>query len=49
MFTVDRNVELAAAGDMTAFEELYKSHCRPVYGLCARMTRSVSEAEEVSH
>jgi RNA polymerase sigma-70 factor, ECF subfamily len=48
MFTVDRNVELAAAGDMTAFEELYKSHYRRVYGLCARMTRSVSEAEDLT-
>jgi RNA polymerase sigma-70 factor (ECF subfamily) len=48
MFTVDRNVELAAAGDMTAFEELYKSHYRRVYSLCARMTWSVSEAEDLT-
>ena len=48
MFTVDPNVELAAAGDITAFEELYKSHYRQVYSLCARMTRSVSEAEDLT-
>jgi RNA polymerase sigma-70 factor (ECF subfamily) len=48
MFTVDPNVELAAAGDMTAFEELYKSHYRRVYSLCARMTRSVSQAEDLT-
>jgi RNA polymerase sigma-70 factor, ECF subfamily len=45
---LDRNVELAAAGDVNAFEELYKSHHRRVYGLCARMTRSVSEAEDLT-
>jgi RNA polymerase sigma-70 factor (ECF subfamily) len=48
MFTVDRNVELAAAGDVTAFEELYKSHHRRVYGLCLRMTRNVSEADDLT-
>lgn len=48
MFTVDRNVELAAAGDVTAFEELYKSHHRCVYALCLRMTRNVSEADDLT-
>ena len=45
---MDRNAELAAAGDMNAFEELYKSHYRRVYGLCSRMTRNASEAEDLT-
>ncbi|MGH9961599.1 MAG: RNA polymerase sigma factor, partial [Pyrinomonadaceae bacterium] len=48
MVTVDRNVELAAAGNMAAFEELYRRHNRRVYSLCLRMTRSVSEAEDLT-
>ena len=48
MFTVDPNVQLAAAGDVTAFEELYKTHHRRVYGLCLRMTRNASEADDLT-
>lgn len=48
MFTVDPNVQLAANGDVTAFEELYKSHHRRVYKLCLRMTRNVSEADDLT-
>lgn len=48
MFTVDPNVQLAADGDVTAFEELYKSYHRRVYSLCLRMTRSVSEADDLT-
>ena len=48
MFTVDRNVQLAADGDMTAFEELYKTYHRRVYSLCLRMTRNASEAEDLT-
>lgn len=48
MFTVDQNVHLAAAGDMAAFEELYRSHHRRVYSLCLRMTRNISDAEDVT-
>lgn len=38
----------AAAGDMVAFEELYRRHNRRVYALCLRMTRSVEEAEDLT-
>ena len=38
----------AAAGDMEAFEELFRLHRRLVYGLCLRMTQDVSEAEDVT-
>ena len=48
MFTVDRDVQLAAAGDLTAFEELYRRNRRRVYSLCLRMTRNVSEAEDLT-
>jgi RNA polymerase sigma-70 factor, ECF subfamily len=46
--TMDRNIQLAAAGDMTAFEELYSSHHRRVYSLCLRMTRSTAAAEDLT-
>jgi RNA polymerase sigma-70 factor, ECF subfamily len=44
----DRNVELAAAGDMAAFEEVYRTYHRRVYAQCLRMTRSVAEAEDLT-
>jgi DNA-directed RNA polymerase specialized sigma24 family protein len=34
MMTVDRDVELAAAGDMDAFEQIYRRYHRRVYCLC---------------
>jgi RNA polymerase sigma-70 factor, ECF subfamily len=48
MFAVDRSIQLAAAGDVTAFEEVYQSHYRRVYSLCLRMTRNVSDAEDLT-
>jgi RNA polymerase sigma-70 factor, ECF subfamily len=48
MSTIDRNVQLAAAGDMTAFEELYRTYHGGVYRLCLRMTRNVSDAEDLT-
>lgn len=42
------NVRLAAAGDLKAFEDIYKAHHRRVYSLCLRMTRNVSEAEDLT-
>jgi RNA polymerase sigma-70 factor (ECF subfamily) len=48
MITMDENVQLAAAGDMAAFEELYQQHHRRVYNLCLRMARNVSEAEDLT-
>ena len=48
MFTVDPNIELAAAGDVTAFEELYRAYHRRVYSLCFRMTRNAADAEDLT-
>ncbi len=48
MVTADQNVLLAAAGDMAAFEELYRRYHRRVYSLCLRMTRNVSESEDLT-
>ena len=38
----------AAAGDMQAFEELFRLYRRLVYGLGLRMTQDVSEAEDIT-
>ncbi|MCU1268541.1 MAG: polymerase sigma factor [Acidobacteria bacterium] len=38
----------AAEGDMKAFEELYRRHNRRVYSVCLRMTKNVSEAEDLT-
>ncbi|HEV8431121.1 MAG TPA: RNA polymerase sigma factor [Pyrinomonadaceae bacterium] len=46
--TIDRNVQLAAAGDMAAFEQVYQTYHRRVYAHCLRMTRSVAEAEDLT-
>src|SRR5713101_6506582 len=48
MTTVDRDVQLAAAGDMEAFEQIYHRYHRRVYCLCLRMTRNVSESEDLT-
>ncbi|HEV8371248.1 MAG TPA: RNA polymerase sigma factor [Pyrinomonadaceae bacterium] len=48
MVTIDENIRLAAAGDMMAFEELYRCYRRRVYTRCLRMTRNVSEAEDLT-
>lgn len=48
MMMVDRDVQLAAAGDIEAFEQIYRRYHRLVYCLCLRMTRSVSEAEDLT-
>ena len=39
-------VQRACAGDMRAFERLYREHAGRVYGLCLRMTRDVQLAED---
>src|SRR5215467_8860819 len=44
----DRHVQLAAQGDVAAFEEIYRSHHRRVFNQCLRMTRNVSEAEDLT-
>jgi RNA polymerase sigma-70 factor (ECF subfamily) len=38
----------AGAGDLTAFEELYRRHFRRVYALAFRMTASPEEAEDLA-
>jgi len=38
----------AKNGDPTAFECLYKLHCRRVYSLCLRMTKNSAEAEDLA-
>lgn len=44
----EENVRLAAAGDVGAFEEIYNVYHARVYSLCLRMTRNVSEAEDLT-
>ncbi len=39
-------VQRACAGDMRAFERLYREHAGRVYGLCLRMTRDPAVAED---
>jgi RNA polymerase sigma-70 factor, ECF subfamily len=38
----------AAAGDLPAFEELYRRHFRRVYALCFRMVGNATEAEDLT-
>ena len=38
----------AGAGDIAAFEELYRRHYRRVYSLCLRMTANPEEAEDLT-
>jgi RNA polymerase sigma-70 factor, ECF subfamily len=44
----EENVRLAAAGDLNAFEGIYRTYHRRVYSRCLRMTRNVSEAEDLT-
>lgn len=39
---------LAQAGDADAFEQIYKTHSRRVYGLCFRMTGNPTLAEDLT-
>src|SRR3984885_8085421 len=39
-------VQRARAGDVRAFERLYREHVGRVYGLCLRMTRDPALAED---
>jgi len=48
MLRVDRNIQLAAEGDVTALDEIYRKHHRRVYSQCLRMTRNVQEAEDLA-
>ena len=45
----DRNLaQLAAGGDMPAFEEIYQRHHRRVYSICLRMLQNAYEAEDLT-
>ena len=43
-----QDVQLAAAGDVEAFEKIYSRYHRRVYSICLRMTRSRSDAEDLA-
>ena len=40
-------IELAAAGDVAAYEQLYRRHVGRVHALCLRMSRDATEAEDL--
>ncbi|MBA2493963.1 MAG: RNA polymerase sigma factor [Acidobacteria bacterium] len=40
--------QLAAKGNMTAFEEVYNRHHRRVYSICLRMLQNTTEAEDLT-
>jgi RNA polymerase sigma-70 factor, ECF subfamily len=46
--TMDPDVQLAAAGDIEAFERIYRRHHQRVYMLCLRMVRNVAQAEDLT-
>ena len=41
-------IRRAQDGDRDAFEYLYHSHCRRVYGICLRILRDKSDAEDLT-
>lgn len=45
---MDPDVQLAAAGDVDAFERIYRRHHSRVYTLCLRMVRNSSLAEDLT-
>jgi RNA polymerase sigma-70 factor (ECF subfamily) len=45
---VDALVRKAQAGDLTAFEELYRLYVSRVFGVCMRMTADPATAEELT-
>ncbi len=42
------DVALAAAGDRSAFERVYRAHCDRVFSVCVRMTADATQAEELT-
>jgi RNA polymerase sigma-70 factor, ECF subfamily len=46
--SLQQAVRLAQQGDGSAFELLYRFHCKRVYALCLRMVGVASEAEELT-
>jgi RNA polymerase sigma-70 factor (ECF subfamily) len=45
---MEEDVRLAAAGDLAAFENIYRTYYRRVFSRCLRMTRNVSESEDLT-
>jgi RNA polymerase sigma-70 factor (ECF subfamily) len=43
-----KTIRLAQEGDASAFEQIYRAHCRRIYGLCFRMTGNSSLAEDLT-
>src|SRR5882762_676061 len=41
-------IQRACEGDQTAFEYLYRSHCKRVYAVCFRMVGNTTEAEDLT-
>jgi len=41
-------IRQAQQGNAAAFEQLYKTHCKRVYGLCLRMIKNPTEAEDLT-
>lgn len=48
MATVDPDAQLAARGDMQAFEMIYRRYHPRVFSLCLRMTKNVTQAEDLA-
>ena len=46
--TVDPDAQLAANGDIDAFEKIYRQYHRRVYALCLRMVRNATQAEDLT-
>jgi RNA polymerase sigma-70 factor (ECF subfamily) len=46
--TVDADAQLAATGDMEAFEMIYRRYHHRIYALCLRMIRNATQAEDLT-
>lgn len=46
--TVDPDAQLAAGGDVEAFEKIYRRYYHRVFGVCLRMIRNVTQAEDLT-
>jgi len=46
--TIEEAIRHAQDGDGDAFEYLYNSHCKRVYGICLRMLKDRSDAEDLT-
>ena len=46
--TVDPDAQLAAKGDIEAFEQIYRRYHQRVYSICLKMLRNASQAEDLT-